>query len=100
MQYIHAPDLAPTKALLDGYRGGDIDWDAYERDFLTLLKERHILTAGIRPSGGRRITKRLRATIENSCLLCSEHEPDHCHRRLVADYFKRHWGDVDIEHLT
>ena len=24
MQYIHAPDLAPTKALLDDYRNGDL----------------------------------------------------------------------------
>ena len=100
MQYIHAPDLAPTKTLLDGYRGGDIDWEVYERDFLALLDQRRISTEGIRPTGGRLITQRLKATIANSCLLCSEHEPDQCHRRLVAEYFQQHWGDVEIEHLT
>ncbi len=99
MKYIHAPDLAPTKALLDGYRDGSIDWETYERDFLTLLDTRRILTEGIRPTGARRISSRFQATMDNSCLLCSEHEPDHCHRRLVAEYFKRHWGDVQIEHL-
>ncbi len=99
MDYIHAPDLAPTKALLDGYRAGEVDWAAYEHVFLALLDERRILADGIRPAGGRRITKRLKATLADSCLLCSEHEPDHCHRRLVAEYFARHWGGVEIEHL-
>ncbi|MYB76517.1 MAG: DUF488 domain-containing protein [Chloroflexi bacterium] len=99
MKYIHTPDLAPTKALLDGYRNGDFDWAVYERDFLTLLDERRIFAEGLKPTKGRRIVKRLRATIANSCLLCSEHEPDHCHRRLVAEYFRRHWGNVEIEHL-
>ena len=99
MDYLHAPDLAPTKALLNGYRYGSIDWETYERDFLALLNGRHILEDGIRPTGRKRIHKRLKATVDNSCLLCSEHEPDHCHRRLVAEYFQRHWGDVEIEHL-
>ncbi len=100
MQYIHAPDLAPTKELLEAYRNGDCDWATYERTFRSLLHERRILADGIRPTGGIRITKRLRATIENSCLLCSEHEPDHCHRRLVAEYFNGQWGAVEVEHLT
>ena len=100
MRYLHAPQLAPTKALLDGYRSGDVDWDTYEREFQALLAARRVITEGLRPTGGRRIKKQLRATVANSCLLCSEHEPDHCHRRLVAEYFRRHWGDVDIVHLT
>lgn len=99
MRYIHAPDLAPTKALLDGYRDGSIDWETYEREFLALLQARRILEEGLQPTEGRRIAKRLRATIANSCLLCSEHEPDHCHRRLVAEYFQRHWDHVEIHHL-
>jgi uncharacterized protein (DUF488 family) len=37
--------------------------------------------------------------IANGCLLCSEDKPDHCHRRLVAEYLKDHWGDVQICHL-
>ena len=100
MQYIHAPDLAPTKELLEAYRNGDCDWATYERTFRSLLHERRILVEGIRPTAGKRVKKRLKATIANSCLLCSEHEPDHCHRRLVAEYFNRQWGDVQIEHLT
>jgi len=27
-------------------------------------------------------------------------QPHHCHRRLVAEYFKEKWQGVDIEHLA
>ena len=37
--------------------------------------------------------------LDGSCLLCSENKPSQCHRRLVAEYLRAHWGDVDIEHL-
>ena len=100
MEYIHVPDLAPTKELLDAYRKGECDWDSYEREFVALLHDRRIFAEGLKPTEGRRIVKRLKATIENSCLLCSEHEPDHCHRRLVVEYFQRQWGDMEIEHLV
>ncbi len=100
MDYIHVPDLAPTKELLDAYRKGECDWASYEREFVALLNDRRIFAEGLKPTERRRIVKRLKATIENSCLLCSEHEPDHCHRRLVVEYFQRQWGDMEIEHLV
>ena len=37
--------------------------------------------------------------LHDACLLCSEDKPHHCHRRLVAEYLKDRWGDVEIEHL-
>ncbi|MFH0786918.1 MAG: DUF488 family protein [Pseudomonadota bacterium] len=37
--------------------------------------------------------------ISDSCLLCSEDKPDFCHRRLVAEYFQQHWGNVVISRL-
>jgi uncharacterized protein (DUF488 family) len=38
--------------------------------------------------------------MQGACLLCSEEKPDHCHRRLVAEYLKEKWHDVEIEHIT
>ncbi|WP_409247922.1 DUF488 family protein [Enterobacter hormaechei] len=35
----------------------------------------------------------------DACLLCSEHKPHHCHRRLVAEYLADKWPDVTIMHL-
>ena len=37
--------------------------------------------------------------IAGACLLCSEATPEHCHRRLVVEYLKSRWGDLEIVHL-
>jgi uncharacterized protein (DUF488 family) len=37
--------------------------------------------------------------IDGACFLCSEASPNHCHRRLVAEYLNQQWGNVDIQHL-
>jgi len=87
MEYLHLPELAPTPVLLDAYRKKREDWATYEQRFVALLKE-------------RRIEQTLsRDVISESCLLCSEEKPHHCHRRLVAEYLHQHWGDVEIVHL-
>ena len=87
MDYVHLPSLAPTKEMLDSYRNQHHDWDRYKREFLALMKERRIEKV---------LVKR---TIANSCLLCSEDKPDHCHRSLVAEYLNLHWGNLEIVHL-
>lgn len=87
IDYLHRPDLAPTGALLDAYRKHGGDWDVYRRGFLEVIAEREI-------------EKHLpRALMADSCLLCSEEAPDHCHRRLIAEYLANKWGDVEIIHL-
>jgi uncharacterized protein (DUF488 family) len=88
MAYVHLPDLAPTQDLLDEYKREEVDWDTYEKRFLRLLRKRR--TEDSTP----------RSTIADACLLCSESEPDHCHRRLVAEYLRDHWGDVEVIHLV
>ena len=87
MKYVHLPELAPTKEMLDSYRKGHHDWQTYESEFLALMDQRRI---------GKRGIKR---TVSNGCLLCSEDTPDRCHRRLVAEYLQRSWGDLEIVHL-
>lgn len=87
MEYVHLPALAPTQEMLDEYRKQGADWKAYETRFLELMKQ-------------RRIEETIpREVVADGCLLCSEDKPHHCHRRLVAEYLKQHWGDVDIAHL-
>jgi hypothetical protein len=34
-----------------------------------------------------------------ACLLCSEDEPELCHRNLVAQYQNYKWGGIEILHL-
>jgi uncharacterized protein (DUF488 family) len=88
MDYIHLPALAPTQEMLDRYRKDGGDWQTYERQFLELMRQRRIEDATSKEA------------IADGCLLCSEDKPHHCHRRLVAEYLKEHWGDLDIVHLT
>ena len=87
IDYIHAPLLAPNKDILDDYKKNGGDWPTYERKFLDLMGSRHIES------------KVDRYLLDGACLLCSEPNPHHCHRRLVAEYLKEKWGDVEIQHL-
>ena len=87
IEYVHALDLAPTADILDAYKKQKGDWSVYERQFLDLM-------------GKRRIEETTpREMLDGGCLLCSEEKPRYCHRRLVAEYLKEKWGDVDIEHI-
>ncbi len=87
IDYIHLPELAPTQDILDAYRK-DKDWGTYEHHFLDLMAKRKVEE------------KFQREMLEDGCLLCSEENPSKCHRRLVAEYLKRKWGDVEIQHLA
>lgn len=87
IDYVHLPLLAPTQLMLDAYKKKRGSWSDYEREFLALMEQRAVESV-LSP-----------AEIAGSCLLCSEDKPDHCHRRLVAEYLKQKWGDVEIHDL-
>jgi uncharacterized protein (DUF488 family) len=86
--YEHRPELAPAPEILDRYRA-DGDWEIYEAHFLPLLREREAEKVG------REILTRYGAP----CLLCSEPTAEHCHRRLVAEYWADHLPGLRIVHL-
>jgi uncharacterized protein (DUF488 family) len=88
ISYLHLPEMAPAQNMLDAYRKHQITWPAYEQAFLQLMRKREIR---------QRIDP---ALLAQGCLLCSENQPHHCHRRLVAEYLRTSWGDVEIRHLT
>ncbi|MBI2435927.1 MAG: DUF488 domain-containing protein [Candidatus Hydrogenedentes bacterium] len=87
IDYVHLPVFAPTQEILDDYKKKKGAWDAYEREFAHLIAARHMAEAGARE---------LR---DGDCLLCSEHTPDQCHRRLVAEHLQAHLPDVEVIHL-
>ena len=93
IDYVHVPTLAPTADILDAYKKHKGDWGLYEQQFLELMRSRRIEET-VSPD-----------ILEGGCLLCSEEKPDHCHRRLVAEYLKEKWGDlanmvnIEIEHI-
>jgi uncharacterized protein YeaO (DUF488 family) len=86
--YIHLPELAPTQDILDEYKKRKGEWSVYEQKFLELMAQRKIEET---------IPQDM---LNGGCLLCSEHEPDHCHRRLVVEYLNEQWGNVEVKHLV
>lgn len=80
IEYIHMRELAPTQRMLDAYKKHRGTWADYERQFLDLMAERCIEES---------LSKEL---MDCGCLLCSEDEPDQCHRRLVAEYIPGEMG--------
>ena len=88
-EYEHAPLLAPTQDILDDFKKRkEMSWEEYEDRFLQLMRERKI-DSNLRPDDFARRT----------VLLCSEDTAEHCHRRLVAEYLRDRWRDIEIIHL-
>jgi len=86
--YVHLPELAPTKDILNAYKKGDMSWQLYEDKFLNLMAQRNV-EKSVSP-----------AVLDHGCLLCSEHEPHFCHRRLVVEYLNEHSDlDLKVKHL-
>ena len=85
--YLHQPDFAPTKDILDAYKKNEIDWKEYVKRFTLLIKDRAI---------EEKVTSE---ELQDACLLCSEPTAEKCHRRLVAEYFKQKFPDIEIRHL-
>ena len=85
--YVHDTELAPTDDILDGYKKKRMEWDEYARRFNELLEGR-----GLKDH-------RKPADFDHACLLCSEPTAEHCHRRLVGEYFQRAWPHLEVQHL-
>lgn len=88
IDYLHLPELAPTQEILDAYKKHKGDWNIYERQFLDLMNQRRI-EKSVPPE-----------LLQQGCLLCSEHLPHYCHRRLVAEYLNAKWGGIKTKHLS
>ncbi|WP_241739139.1 DUF488 domain-containing protein, partial [Anoxybacillus flavithermus] len=86
--YIHDPLLAPTEEILKAYKNKEMAWGDYEEKYVELLKMRKV-----EQSHQDLIAKK------TVCLLCSEHAPHYCHRRLLAEYLRKFYSDIEIVHL-
>lgn len=87
--YVEAKDLAPQSEMLKSYLKKNISWDEYADLYMNLMVRRNV---------ERLIDKN---HIIGGCLLCSEHLPHQCHRRLAAEYLNAQWGsNLTITHLV
>ena len=87
IEYEYKPELAPSKELLDGYKKKNINWNEYIDIYNKLLVDRNVLK------------KIFINDFDNAVLLCSEPTADQCHRRLMAEYLKSNFNNINIRHL-
>ena len=86
--YQHHPELAPTAEILDDYMQ-DHDWSRYEQRFQQVLRER----------GSEAVGREILARHHAPCLLCHEAASEHCHRRLVVEWWAAHIRGLSVIHL-
>jgi uncharacterized protein (DUF488 family) len=89
--YTYEPRLAPSPEIRKTYRSTK-DWPLYEASFLQLMRDRDVPQA-----------LELSMFEGTVGLLCSEPQPEKCHRRLVAEllaqYLTVRGYSVQIRHL-
>lgn len=88
IDYKEVKDLAPSKIILSTYQKGNMTWEKYEDLYLNEISKRSVERL-VEPKW-----------FDQSCLLCSEHEPHFCHRRLAVEYLNKKWNTcLEIKHL-
>ena len=84
IDYEHKRDFAPTATLLHDYKDGRISWNDYVAQYDSICHARHFT---------------LTPDMDKCCFLCAEPSPEHCHRRLLAEYLAKQGDNVEIMHL-
>jgi uncharacterized protein (DUF488 family) len=87
--YVEMPELAPEPDLFKRYQAKQLAWDEFTAEYIELIAK-------------RRVESNLDIDLFHSaCLLCSEHLPHHCHRRLAVEYLNSQWNSrMTITHLS
>lgn len=87
--YQELPELAPEPDLFKRYKAKEVTWDDFAAAYVELIAK-------------RRVESNLDVDLfRSACLLCSEHLPHRCHRRLALEYLNSRWnGRLAITHLS
>ncbi|MFL9966800.1 DUF488 domain-containing protein [Paraburkholderia sediminicola] len=87
--YVEMPELAPEPDLLKRYQAKQLKWEDFTAEYVELIAK-------------RRVESTLDVDLfRSACLLCSEHLPHRCHRRLAIEYLNAQWnGRMTIAHLS
>lgn len=88
VEYEHQINLAPTKDLLNKRRKNNLSWQEFESEYLNLITE------DILEYCFKEISK------QNILFLCSESEPQFCHRRVLTDKLLSLNSELKVTHLV
>ena len=86
IEYKHDILLSPTENTLSRYKKKIITWEIYVEEFNSTMNSRNI----------NEYIKKTYKNNDNICLLCSEPTAEFCHRRLIAERFKRVFNGLNI----
>jgi uncharacterized protein (DUF488 family) len=87
VNYEHRTELAPTKELLNKRRNENLTWEEFESQYINQL------TSDILENYLVEISK------ENIIFLCSETEPNFCHRQILTNELLKIDSSLNIIHL-
>ena len=88
IEYLELPDLMPETIMLKDYKNKLINWSQYEFKYMEMLARRSV---------EKKIDLNL---LDDGCLLCSEHKPHYCHRRLALEYLNSCSSEnLSVKHL-
>ena len=88
LEYVHMVDLGCPKQVRDRYRE-DGNWKRYTDGFLKHLKKQEAAIVDLSELVGS----------SNCVLLCYEADFNFCHRSMVADAVRAHYG-AEVEHIS
>ncbi|MFO7698597.1 MAG: DUF488 domain-containing protein [Anaerolineae bacterium] len=88
IDYVALPQMAPSVEAFRAYRKRELSHDEYMQAYARQLAE----------SGALDTLER--DLLDGGCLLCSEHDPDECHRHVAADMLADRWPEMRVQHLT
>jgi uncharacterized protein (DUF488 family) len=94
--YEHIPEFGPSGELLKEYqtrlgkkKKDDAAWAYYVERFRDEVLSQVIIERFQKATAGCGAV----------CLLCSEENSERCHRRLLAEYLKKHLPNIEVDHL-
>jgi len=83
-------EFAPPEKLIGAYYREEIVWDDFEKEYISFIKSDEIKM--------KVKTLAKRAVSELITLMCIEHGPEKCHRRLLAEELQKYEPSLKIIH--
>ena len=80
-------NVMPTPSLLRRWKSGRITWDQYREQYLDTLRARW-------PHG---LQDEMATLADDVTLCCWEPDPQHCHRRILADVIQKCRPNLNVQ---
>lgn len=88
IDYEYRKELAPTDKILKPFKNNQLSWEEYEVQYIDLINYRNVSNI-LQPD-----------EVHEACFLCACKVREQCHRRLLAEFLQKEWGQtVEIIHL-